>query len=193
MGPPASPPATQAVEQAVANLRAARETSVTPPDLFKAANDVALESGLMLSQTDLWVAVYAWGGFDYYGNVPADDTSMPLTGTEASADDGRESAQVVDTDGQAAWVSEHTDLPLGVVEQVLELEFEYMVGVGVVDDPAFDFRFYSRDDFKGTSRMVDTEQIAQDAQRLLNVDPDVAKRIFDSESEFLRMRGLISE
>lgn len=193
MGPPASPPATQAVEQAVANLRASRETSVTPPDLFKAANDVALESGLMLSQTDLWVAVYAWGGFDYYGNVPAGDTSMPLTDTEASVDDGRESAQVVDTDGQAAWVSEHTDLPLDVVEQVLGLEFEYMVGVGVVDDPTFDFRFYSRDDFKGTSRMVDTDQIAQDAQRLLNVDPDIAKRIFESESEFLRMRGLISE
>lgn len=191
MGPPASPQARDAVERAVANLRSSGEALVTPPDLFNAANDAAWESGLMLSQSDLWVAVYAWGGFDYYDNVPSDDTSMPLADAKRT-DDDRESAQVVDSDGLAAWVSEHTDLPRDVADQVLGLEFEYMVGLGIIDEPGFDFRYYSRDDFVSESSYVDTDQIAQDAHRFLEIDVEVALQIFEAETEFLKMRGLMS-
>ena len=35
----------------------------------------------------------------------------------------------IDPEGQALWISEHLDLPLGVVESVLALEFEFMVGM----------------------------------------------------------------
>ena len=78
MGPPPSPVARDAVERAAEKLRASGATSVTPPDLFTAANDAAWESGLMLTKTDVWVAVYEWGGFDYYSNPPSDDTLMAL-------------------------------------------------------------------------------------------------------------------
>lgn len=78
MGPPASPPAKEAVEQAVEKLRASGAASVTPPDLFKAANDVAWDMGLMLSATDVWKAVYEAGGYDFYDNVPPDTTLMEI-------------------------------------------------------------------------------------------------------------------
>lgn len=64
--------------RAVEGLRASGATAVTACDLFKAANDAAWESGAMLSQNDMWVAVYEWGGYDYYSNVPPDETQMPL-------------------------------------------------------------------------------------------------------------------
>ncbi len=191
MGPPASPPAKEAVEGARENLRASGAASVTPPDLFNAANDVAWESGLLLSQTDVWAAVYESGGYDYE-NPPADDTLMPLGTPTEILDQVRGPTQYVDGDGQAAWISEHADLPLEVVRLVLDLEFEYMVGVGIVDDPNRGFRYYSRDDFGTASSDVDTDKIAQDAQRLLDVDSGVAERIFETESAFLRMRGLTS-
>jgi hypothetical protein len=51
--------------------------SVTAPELFTAANDSAWGAGLKLSQADVWIAVYDWGGFDY-DNPPPDHTAMSL-------------------------------------------------------------------------------------------------------------------
>jgi len=75
--PPASPLAQAAVERAAGDLRASGVSSVTPPELFAAANDAAWDLGYMLSSADVWTAVYAWKGFDY-GNPPPDDTPMSL-------------------------------------------------------------------------------------------------------------------
>jgi hypothetical protein len=54
-----------------------------------------------------------------------------------------------------------------VVGRVIGLEFEYMVGVGIVDLPDYEFQFYSRDQLAGSPQVVDTEVVARDAERLL--------------------------
>ena len=77
-GPPASPMATEAVERAVHQLTDAGRKAVTPPELFDVAHNVAWDMGLMLSKSDVWIAVYDWGGYDYYGVVPPDDTLIEL-------------------------------------------------------------------------------------------------------------------
>jgi hypothetical protein len=75
--PVASAVAQDAVKHAVERLRLSGAPSITPPELFAAANDAAWDAGLMLSQADVWEAVYEWGGFDY-DDPPPDDTTMSL-------------------------------------------------------------------------------------------------------------------
>lgn len=77
MSPVASPMAKQAVSLAVEKLRHQGVVSSTPPQLFAAANDAAWDAGLMLSGSDVWMAVYDWGGYDY-DNPPPDETAMKL-------------------------------------------------------------------------------------------------------------------
>jgi len=79
MHPPASPVAKEAVESGVARLLASGVSVATPPDLFGAANDAAWEAGLMLSQSDVRVAVYEWDGY-VYDDPPPDDTLIDLGG-----------------------------------------------------------------------------------------------------------------
>ena len=73
----ASPMAAQAVSLAVNAARGRGLGSCTPPELFAAANDAAWDAGQMLSQSDVWTAVYEWGGYNYE-NPPPDDTAIPL-------------------------------------------------------------------------------------------------------------------
>jgi hypothetical protein len=73
----ASAVAQDAVKHAVELLRLSGAASITPPELFAAANDTAWDAGLMLSQADVWQAVYEWGDFTD-DNPPPDDTTMSL-------------------------------------------------------------------------------------------------------------------
>ena len=98
---------------------------------------------------------------------------------------------VVDAEGLALWISEHLDLPLQTVEAVLALEFEFMVGVGIVDLPDYTFEIYRPDDFDGESRVVDIERLAKDAEAKLGIMREVAKKMLEKESDYLEMRGLI--
>jgi hypothetical protein len=75
----------------------------------------------------------------------------------------------VHEEGQIAWIAEHADLPADLVGRVIGLEFEYMVGVGIVDLPDYEFQFYSRDQLAGSPQVVDTEVVARDAERLLGI------------------------
>lgn len=101
-----------------------------------------------------------------------------------------ESLPHVHEEGQVAWIAEHADLPANVVGRVIGLEFEYMIGVGIVVLPDHEFQFYSRDQLAGSPQVVDTEVVAADAERLLGIPSEVALRILDFEGEFLKMRGL---
>ena len=67
--------AYDAVAHAAERLGRSGVSSVTPPELFEAANDLAWDAGLMLSQADVWTAVYQWGGFSY-DDPPPDDTPV---------------------------------------------------------------------------------------------------------------------
>lgn len=80
---------------------------------------------------------------------------------------------------------------MDVVGAVLDLGFEYMIGVGIVDLPDHEFEVYTRDELRGASQVVDCDQLAVDAEERLGIMSEVATRIFEKESEFLEMRGLI--
>lgn len=97
---------------------------------------------------------------------------------------------VVDAEGQALWISEHLDLPLQVVEAVLAIEFEFMVGVGIVDLPGYNFEIYEAGELQGESQVVDVERLAKDAETMLGIMSEVARLILEKESDHLAMRGL---
>jgi hypothetical protein len=77
MSPLASPVAKQAVRRAVERVRQSGAASVTPPKLLDMATDAAWDVGLMLSTSDIWMAVYEWGGFTQ-DDPPPDDLAMSL-------------------------------------------------------------------------------------------------------------------
>jgi len=93
--------------------------------------------------------------------------------------------------GQIAWIAEHTDIPRGTVAAVLELEFDYMVSVGIIDEPRYELSYYSPTKIRGAPNVVDTDLLARDAERFLGIPTETASKVFDAESEFLQMRGLI--
>lgn len=96
----------------------------------------------------------------------------------------------IDSEGQMFWIAEHTDLPLDVVRQVLELEFEFLVAAGIVHAHDYELRYYTSDELHDVGNVVDTQRLAEDADRLLGVPVDVATQVLDAEYQFLRMRGL---
>lgn len=77
MGPTATPIARSAVALAVQSLRARGVFSCTLSQLFTAANDAAWDSGLMLSKSDVWQAVFEWAGGDYEASL-TEETLMTL-------------------------------------------------------------------------------------------------------------------
>jgi hypothetical protein len=79
VSPVPSAVACAAVEHPAERLRRSGASMVTPPEPVAAANDSAWDAGLMLSQGDVWMAVYQWGGFSY-DDPPPDDTTMSLGG-----------------------------------------------------------------------------------------------------------------
>lgn len=102
--------------------------------------------------------------------------------------------QHVDEDGQVAWIAEHADIESDYVRQVLALQFEYMVGAGIitgVDD--FTFGVYEPAELRGASKVVDTDRLARDAEERLAIPKEIADRVFEYELAFLKMRGLVAD
>jgi len=75
-----------------------------------------------------------------------------------------DSGQTVNQEGLIVWISEQTEIPQAVVDPVLELEFEYLVAVGIVDEPGYEFAHYSPERLAGESKVVDCQRLAQDAE-----------------------------
>lgn len=100
---------------------------------------------------------------------------------------------VIDSQGLALWISEQLDLPLEVVEAVLTIEFEFMVGVGIIDLPNVELLTFSREELRDAPPIVDTDQLAVEAEQRVGIMSEVALQILNKEFEFLEMRGLISE
>jgi hypothetical protein len=90
-----------------------------------------------------------------------------------------------------AWISEQTDIPPDIVLAVLELEFEYMVAVGIVDLPDYDFNHYSPERLAGAPKMIDPDLLAHDAEEMLGIPASTAAEVLDGETRFLKLRGLI--
>jgi hypothetical protein len=75
---------------------------------------------------------------------------------------------------------------------VLAVELEFMAGVGVGRPPVnYRFTWYKPDELAGEPQgCVDTARIARDVERLTGIPASVADRIFESELDFLQLRGL---
>ena len=79
---------------------------------------------------------------------------------------------------------------------VLQVEFEYMIGVGLVssDPPGahYELVYYATgelDDVRGTRRF-DTDRFTRDAERFTGVGLETIDRIVASEIEYLHLRGI---
>lgn len=102
-----------------------------------------------------------------------------------------------------AWITEHLDTDAPTARTVLEMEFEYLAGVGLAFHdcglwtdqmcPHFSPRWYSRDqlDRMGRSGVVDLDSLASDAQRLAGISAELALAILDAEIEYLADRDLV--
>ena len=122
-----------------------------------------------------------------------DDLLKAEFGGQLLAEEEDDSGQTVDQEGLIAWISEQTEIPSTVVAPVLEeLEFEYLVGVGIVEDPGYEFRYYSPERLAGKSKIVDTQKLVQDAEQMLGTATETAEAIYEAETRFLKMRGIIS-
>lgn len=120
-----------------------------------------------------------------------DDLLIEEFGASMFPDDDSTSDTVVDQEMLVAWVSEQSDIPSEIVNAVLELEFEYMIAIGIVDDPDHEFSHYSPERLAGAARMIDSGQIARDAEEMLGVPSATAIEILEGETAFLKLRGLI--
>ena len=98
----------------------------------------------------------------------------------------------IDADEQSAWIAERTGVPEADVQAVLDLEFEFMIGVGIVEGANdYQLRHYSRDELTSLPPEVDIQRLAQDAETRLGIPEAVAHKVFEAEFEFLKMRGLV--
>lgn len=104
-------------------------------------------------------------------------------------------------EGPIMYVVEHTGFDRRTVETVLEIEFEYMVAVGIVGPLedfegipvqgwAHQFRWYQPGELDGAPRSIDCWRIAEDVERMTGIDALVANEVLNVEGEYLTMRGL---
>lgn len=98
----------------------------------------------------------------------------------------------VDSEIEAAWIAEHCDLEASDVTTVLAVELEFMAGVGIAVPPlGYRFAWYKPEELASEPPgQVDTQRIARDVEHLAGIPASVADRVFEAESEFLRLRGL---
>jgi hypothetical protein len=99
---------------------------------------------------------------------------------------------VVDPEGVVWWVAEHTNLPVDLVADVLGLEEELQMALGIIDPPrGHVFEFYDPQDLEGHPLVVDLARLARDAPAFLGVDEDLAMTVLEGETAYFVMRGLI--
>ena len=100
--------------------------------------------------------------------------------------------QYVDMEGMTVWIAEHTDLPRATVGAALMLEMDYMQAVGIMNDPEWKSLGYYPAGPEEHSLELDCDRLAQDAERLLGISAETASVVYEAESAFLEMRGLLT-
>ena len=100
--------------------------------------------------------------------------------------------QYVDMEGMTVWIAEHTDLPRTAVGAALMLEMDYMQAVGIMTDPGWKSLGYYPAGPKEHSLELDCDRLAQDAERLFGISAETALAVYEAESSFLEMRGLLT-
>jgi hypothetical protein len=101
----------------------------------------------------------------------------------------------INPDGRDAWIAEHLNIDRDIVTTVLDVEFEYMIGVGIArpfspDDTDYEFKYYDPIELLRAPRVVDSLRISHDVERFTGIDAELANDVLNGEHEFLKMRGL---
>jgi hypothetical protein len=116
------------------------------------------------------------------------------------------SGPVVDPEALVEWIADRHEIDSAVVSRVLEIEYEFMVGVGLVSEQligadAFEveiearhgwkWQFYDPSELAPEPAFVDAERIARDAERLADIPFETALEILSAEIDYLEAQGLI--
>ena len=72
------------------------------------------------------------------------------------------------------------------------LQMDYMHAVGIINDPGWKSLGYYPAGPEEHSLKLDCDRLAQDAERLFGISAETALAVYDAESSFLEMRGLLT-
>lgn len=84
------------------------------------------------------------------------------------------------------YVAARVSLPVEMVVKILDLEVEWMCGVGIVEDGEDRKLFYYRlEEFEGALPEVDTSDLARKAEAVLGVPFLNAAEVYEMEFDYL--------
>ena len=113
-----------------------------------------------------------------------------------------DSAPYVADEDLLAWITERVDVDSATARIVLAVEFEHMVGAGILshDCPSwagfgcdhFVPEWHSREQLGaiGGQAIVDPARVAIDVEALTGISADLAIAVFEAEIKYLAYRGL---
>ena len=90
-------------------------------------------------------------------------------------------------------IADRLGVDVSVVHDVMDVEAEFQVGVGIIDDPEHEFQYYDPATLAGQGHAIVVVDLAADAARFLDIPFDVAEAILDAETDELVEAGLVSE
>lgn len=99
---------------------------------------------------------------------------------------------VIESDEMVVWITHQTGWPPAVVELCLELEHDFMVAIGLVEDPDHVPMVYAAEDWAGSSPEVDDDKLADDAAVHLGVSRPAAADVFAHRMAYLSLHGLVT-
>lgn len=97
---------------------------------------------------------------------------------------------VVDQTAVNARIAQRLGIPLDTVNDVIDVEIEYQVGVGICEDPDWTFRFWDPAELAGLEPVIDDVALANDAARFLGVEVSRALAIYATELDELIDAGV---
>lgn len=100
---------------------------------------------------------------------------------------------IIDQAEMNSLIADRLGIDISVVDDVMDLEAEFQVGVGIIDDPDHEFRYYDPATLANYGNAIVVADLAADAARFLDVPFDVAEAVLAAETDELADAGLVSE
>ncbi len=115
-------------------------------------------------------------------------------GSLTSTEPGWEGATEIETSELVGWVSGRTGVDIETVVALIALEEEYQIALGIMDAPdQMEYRYYDPAVLEGRPLAIDPVALALDANRFLGVPVEIAERVFNAETDYLRVKGLVDD
>ncbi len=99
----------------------------------------------------------------------------------------------IDPADQRSWICAQTGHSPEIVQTILDIEWEYMVGVGLVDglpNEEFVFWFYDKTFLATAPKCVEPDLIAEDIEKYLKIPCIVSDEVFLAELRYMANLGL---